>query len=287
MALIAHKPSQELIDLVGALGGSWHGRTAMCLCPAHADRTPSLSLRQGERSILVTCFAGCERSEILRELARVPLRTRFAYVDTPTNASGNAARLWDEALAISGTLAERYLESRRLEPPAEELRFHPRCPYRPKPWTTYHPALLVAVREGRRLTAIQRIFLDSQTAGYRMKLMLGRPGRGAWQGGGQGTTTLALAEGFETARAFTLLQAIPCWASLGARRLDQILLPGSLTALILAADNDAEGELAAERAARRYARPGLEITRMSPQGDKDWAMVLETERGAWHRDAVA
>src|SRR3546814_10071217 len=71
--------------------------------------------------------------------------------------------------------------SRRLEPPAEELRFHPRCPYRPKPWTTYHTALLVAVREGRRLTAIQRIFLDSQTAGYRMKLMLGRPGRGAWQ----------------------------------------------------------------------------------------------------------
>src|SRR3546814_19909938 len=125
-------------------------------------------------------------------------------------------------ISISGTLAERYLESRRLEPPAEELRFHPRCPYRPKPWTTYHPALLVAVREGRRLTAIQRIFLDSQTAGYRMKPMLGGPGRGAWQGGGQGTTTLALAEGSETARALTLLKAIPCWASRGARRLDQI-----------------------------------------------------------------
>src|SRR3546814_11757659 len=70
MALIAHKPSQELIDLVGALGGSLHGRTAMCLCPAHADRTPTLSLRQGERGILVTCFAGCERGAILPELAR-------------------------------------------------------------------------------------------------------------------------------------------------------------------------------------------------------------------------
>src|SRR3546814_16144641 len=79
--------------------------------------------------------------------------------------------------------------------------FHPRCPYRPKPWTTFHPALLVAVREGGRLTAIQRIFLDPETGKYRMKLMLGRPGQGAWQGGGQSTACLALAEGFETARS--------------------------------------------------------------------------------------
>src|SRR3546814_20036356 len=48
MPLTARRPSQELIDLVGALGGTWHGRTAMCLCPAHADSTPSLSIRQGE-----------------------------------------------------------------------------------------------------------------------------------------------------------------------------------------------------------------------------------------------
>src|SRR3546814_12431446 len=49
-----------------------------------------------------------------------------------------------------------------------------------------------------------------------------------------------------------------CWASLGARRLDQVLLPQSLTSLILAVDNDAEGERAAARATLRYARPGLE-----------------------------
>src|SRR3546814_5555584 len=103
-----------------------------------------------------------------------------------------------------------------------------------------------------------------------MKLMLGRPGQGAWQGGGRAASCLALAEGFETARAFTLIQGAPCWASLGARRLDQILLPQGLTSLILAVDNDAEGELAAARAALRYARPGLEITWMAPLGVKDW-----------------
>lgn len=279
MPLTANRPSQELIDLVGALGGAWHGRTAMCLCPAHADHTPSLSIRQGDRGLLVTCFAGCDREDVLRELRRVPIRQPFSYRDSPASGVGNAVRLWDQALPLAGTLAERYLRQRGLEPPASDLRFHPRCPYKPKPWTTYHPALIVAVREGRRLTAIQRIFLDPVTGYYRKKLMLGRPGRGAWQGAGQGATVLALSEGFETAHAFTLLKGVPCWASLGARRLDQILLPNSLTKLILAADNDVEGELAAERAVLRYARPGLEIMRVVPQGVKDWAKALEARHG--------
>lgn len=278
MALVALRPTQDLIDLVGSLGGTWHGRTAMCPCPAHADSTPSLSIRQGNQGILVTCFAGCDREDVLRELRRVPSRGRFAYTDTPTARSGNAERLWDEALPLDGTLAERYLRLRHLWPVTHDLRFHPRCPYRPKPWTTYHPALMVAVREGRRLTAVQRIFLDPLTARYRMKLMLGRPGQGAWQGGGQAVPVLALAEGFETARAFTILHDIPCWTSLGARRLDQLLLPSSLTSLILAVDNDAEGAIAAERAALRYARPDLAITPMPPKGVKDWATVLEMSR---------
>src|SRR3546814_11196186 len=73
MALTAHPPTQDLINLVGTLGGTWHGRTAMCLCPAHADKNPSLALRQGDRGILVTFFAGCERSDVLRDLYLVPV----------------------------------------------------------------------------------------------------------------------------------------------------------------------------------------------------------------------
>jgi hypothetical protein len=90
-----------------------------------------------------------------------------------------------------------------------------------------------------------------------MKLMLGRPARGAWQGGGAGQGTLALAEGFETARAFTILNEIPCWATMGARRFDQIQLPSSIERLILAIDNDAEGRRGAIKAEECYARPGL------------------------------
>ena len=279
MPLTTRRPTQDLIDLVGALGGVWHGRTAMCLCPAHADRTPSLSIRQGDRGILVTCFAGCDRGDILRELRRVPTRGHFSYTDAPANPSGNVARLWDEGRAVAGTLAECYLASRHLLPASDDLRFHPRCPYRPRPWTIFHPALLVAVREGRQLTAVQRIFLDPVTAAYRMKLMLGRPARGAWRGGGQAARVLALAEGFETARAFALLNEIPCWASLGARRFDLVRLPEDLAHLILAVDNDAEGYRAADRAEAAYARPGLIVERMPPpNGFKDWAKVLEERR---------
>ena len=82
MPLTARRPSQELIDLVGALGGTWHGRTAMCLCPAHADSTPSLSIRQGDRGILVTCFAGCDREDVLRELRRIPIRQHYLLIAT-------------------------------------------------------------------------------------------------------------------------------------------------------------------------------------------------------------
>ncbi|WP_254515773.1 toprim domain-containing protein [Novosphingobium sp. G106] len=80
---------------------------------------------------------------------------------------------------------------------------------------------------------------------------------------------MALEEGFETARYFTLLHAVPCWASLGARRLDQVFLPQNLMSLILAGHNYAEGELAAERAALRYARPELQITRQVSRDVKD------------------
>lgn len=278
MALTMRRPSQETVDLVGALGGVWHGRCAMCRCPAHDDRSPSLSIRQGDHGILVTCFAGCSREAVLRELRRIPTGQRFFYRDAPTNVSAGAARLWSEAGPIAGTLAERYLARRGLDVSVGDARFHPQCPYRPKPWTSYHPALLLAVREGHRLTAVLRILLDPRTADYRLKVMLGRPGRGAWTGGGRVSSVLALAEGFETALAFTILQQIPCWASLGARRADQLLLPETLSSLILAMDDDEAGRLAADRATLRYARPGLVITRMMPTGRKDWAGILEAMR---------
>jgi len=275
MPLTALRPSQELIDLVGALGGTWSGNVAMCRCPAHADSDPSLSIRQGDRGFLVTCFAGCAREDVLRELRRVQPGRHFpAPSSTEGRGRGNPQPVWDQGTEIIGTLGETYLRGRHLVPLVQGLRFHPRCPYLPKPRTQFLPALLVPVQEGKSLTAIQRIFLDPEGR-YTRKVMLGTPGRGAWQGGQPGET-LAIAEGFETAWAFTLLTGIPCWASLGARRLHQMTIPPRVKRLFLASDNDLEGRRAAAQAKDYYARDDLDIVHMPPPGcAKDWARVLE------------
>jgi hypothetical protein len=276
MPLTARRPSQDLVDLVGALGGEWHGPMAMVRCPAHDDREPSLSLRQGDRGILVNCFAGCDPTDILLELRRVKSTgTHRPPPEWHPRGTPNVARLWDMAVPVEGTIAAAYLAYRHLPLGLADLRYLARCPLGPAKRAVFRPAMLVAVREGRALRAIQRIFLAPGGHGYEQKLMLGRPGQGAWQDGPVGLT-LAIAEGFETAAAFATLSGLPCWASLGAKRLHQLRLPPTITRLVIARDNDPEGQRAANRAAEAYARPGLIIRQAPPPApDKDWAKRLE------------
>ena len=46
MPLTAKRLFQDLVDIVGVLGGAWSGHMAMCRCLAHADSDPSLSIRR-------------------------------------------------------------------------------------------------------------------------------------------------------------------------------------------------------------------------------------------------
>jgi len=62
---------------------------------------------------------------------------------------------------------------------------------------------------------------------------------GNWSLAGQGREggwTPAVAEGFETADAFTRMNTISCWASLGARRLNQFVIPYAVAQLLIAED---------------------------------------------------
>jgi len=97
--------------LVERLGGRWTSRGGMCRCPAHDDRTPSLSVRPGRTRLLLHCFAGCEASAVLRALeARHLLDPAAALAEpgrrNPDNPLGDAAlRIWREARSIPGTPA--------------------------------------------------------------------------------------------------------------------------------------------------------------------------------------
>ena len=55
--------------------GRWSAR-----CPSHQDKSPSLSVQEGDRGLLVKCFAGCTIEEVT---AAVNLRVSDLFTDTP------------------------------------------------------------------------------------------------------------------------------------------------------------------------------------------------------------
>ena len=279
MALVALRPSHDTQRLVEALGGTWHGFNAMCRCPVHADHTPSLSIRQGERGLLVTCFAGCDSTAVLLALRDIePGTLPKAPPREPASAKPNgtdaARRIWDQGVPIPGTLAEHYLRSRSISPDLPDIRFHPRCPFGSKPDTVFVPALLIAARDEVRLCGIQRIKLAVDgTAG--VKATLGMLGSAAWRPPQRHPEILAIGEGFATAAAYTALTGVTCWASFGARRLPLLELPKAVTKLVIAEDNDPEGRLAGMKAREAYFRPDIVIVHDRPRkAGYDWADVL-------------
>jgi len=72
-----------------ALGGSGSGGDRWLVrCPSHPDHTPSLSIRIGEKSLLVNCFAGCSREDVI-----AALRERGLWpTSTSTSTSASASR---------------------------------------------------------------------------------------------------------------------------------------------------------------------------------------------------
>jgi len=110
-------PRHELVaageTLVRRLSGRWQDSGGMCLCPAHADRSPSLSVRIGHSRLLFHCFAGCTGIEIIAAIRRMqPDALAEAHpMTSPPSARevwlrARALDLWDESRDLEGSLAE-------------------------------------------------------------------------------------------------------------------------------------------------------------------------------------
>lgn len=273
-------------QLVKELGGLWRNGQGLCLCPAHDDHNPSLSIRVGERALLFKCFAGCDTVNVLRAIRRMHLSLPDSRRPEPSMKAkrveatfGLAQRLWNASLPLNGSLAHTYLSSRLLKLPWHDLRYNARTPLGRARAVVFRPAMVAAVREGNRISAVHRTFIEPGTASKARdlaasRMMLGRPGRGAVQLA-PAASLLGLAEGIETALAAMQLHGIPVWATLGTERAGHLLLPRGLARLILLFDRDAAG-LEADRQARlAYQRPGLEIESLWPPAPhNDWAEVL-------------
>lgn len=79
------------LEAVRARGtGRWSAR-----CPAHPDLSPSLSICEGERGILLRCFAGCSLDEICAALSIRP--ADLFYDARPDPAALSEARRQREA----------------------------------------------------------------------------------------------------------------------------------------------------------------------------------------------
>lgn len=282
-------------EIVERLGGEWQRGGRMCRCPAHDDRTPSLSVRVGERRLLFHCFAGCDTRNVIRALGarRLASQERAAGADEPVQTPadpgrrnrGAAVRLWADARQIHGSPAEAYLLGRGLAAAASDLRYHPRTPYGRGAQAIFRPAMLAAVRDDSGLVAVHRTFLDLAPARLAdlpvPKRALGRLGQGAVRLHPSHGRMLGLAEGVETALAVTKLTGVPCWATLGTERFAYVAMPASVTQLVLFLDNDAGGRRAEKLAREAHRGTGVEIEARCPQTPgADWNdVLLNTPRG--------
>jgi putative DNA primase/helicase len=125
-----------------ALGGRVAGGGWMARCPAHDDRTPSLSIRVADdNKVLVRCHAGCDQKRVItvlrgrglwaqngpRSISRTARRTTAERTPDQDDArrSEVALAIWQSARPAQGTLVEAYLTSRGIYLPSPDaLRFH-------------------------------------------------------------------------------------------------------------------------------------------------------------------
>jgi putative DNA primase/helicase len=273
------------VDIARVLGGARpRGGWWSCRCPAHDDHSPSLSLRDGARGLIVKCWAGCDTRDVLAALRRLGLTagrangTRLGNPGIqPLNNLNDTARrtalakeAWTAGRDPHGTPVVQYLIGRGIEiEPPSVLRWFPRC------WhgklRTELPAMLARV-DGPDgvLVAVHRTYLQRDDSGQWQRFdraALGPIGGGAVRLGVlRPDLPLTIAEGVESALAASELKGWPAWAALSAGGIERLILPPEARDIFVAIDRDRNGtgKRAARRAAQRWVRQGRRVRLLIP-----------------------
>jgi putative DNA primase/helicase len=265
-------------NIVEKLGGIWRGTRGECLCPAHDDSSPSLSVRLGNTAILFHCFAGCTPVEVMKALERNKLHDRTAMempeVKSKRDMGALAVRLWKASVPITGTLAEEYLLARGLSPPySKALRFNPATILGSGPTKRIMPAMIAAAENDIGVTAVQRTFLDPEDVLRKPipkpKVSLGLIGSAAIRLA-PATDQLGLAEGIEDALSAMEWFGTPTWALGGVERLAFVAIPERVRRVIVYADRGRAAERLLEKARDHLTANGRELIPRLPQHHDDW-----------------
>lgn len=282
------------------------GRGWRCRCPLHGGQ--SLVIRDGRGGrVLVTCWGGCNRLDVLAEIRRRSLLPDgvgyTAQVHTVQRRSDDGSRTmralktWRESRTSAGTSVARYLASRGLvlDPWPSSLGFHQNCP-RPRDdagdLLAPLPAMVALVEHAEHgPIGVHCTYLrpdgsakaDLPKNGQRA--CFGMVGGGAVRfGEPRPGVSLVVGEGIE----FTLSAALPCglpaWAALSASGIEKLLLPSDATHVVIAADNDisGRGQRAAHYSAARWLAEGRRVRIALPPPGSDFNDLL---RGAAYGEA--
>ncbi len=278
-----------------ALNGRRVGTGWAARCPAHDDRTPSLSIRDADNGkVLIHCHAGCEQEQVIailrsrglwtgsgsRRLTRLASRSTAKSTEPDcddTKRTETALAIWQATTPADGTLAEAYLVSRLLHlPTTPTLRFHPNLKH---PSGGIWPAMVGLVTRGADDTplAIHRTYLAHDGAGKApvdpQKMMLGPCRGGAVRLAAFGGV-LMVGEGIETCLAAMQASRHPVWAALSTSGLRSLDLPTNVRDVIVLADGDDAGEAAARDCAWRWKREGRRVRIARPPQGMDFNDML-------------
>ena len=254
-------------------GAVARGAELRMACPVHDSSPETLALRRGRSAAVWHCHAGCRPDAVRDALLEAGILVRATAPDTPASlpaAPKHATpprwirRVWDQATPIDDTPAAAYLRDRGLAPPwPKALR-----------WDASRSRMIAPVVRDGALRALHATRLPGRerkahgpVKGAAVRLARMRDG------------TLAVAEGIETALAYTALTGIPAWAALSAAGLRHAPLPDGLETLVVAADFDGAGLTAAEQLERRARDIGIAVRiAVPPRHRSDWADVLAARR---------
>jgi len=176
-----------------------------------------------------------------------------------------ANAIWAEGTNPRGTIAEKYLNSRRLfltdQLAGIVLRYHPRCPWRNENTgeTERLPALIAAFRsvDDDEITAIHRIALNPDGT-KRERRMLGIVHRAAVKLE-PASSTLCIGEGVETCLAALELGYKPVWALGSVGTISFFPVLDGVRTLKILAETGQPSEEAIKMCGRRWHRAGHRV----------------------------
>ena len=292
-------------DIAAELGAACReGSTWRCRCPLHGGR--SLVLRDGNNGrLLLTCWAGCDRLDVLAEIRRRGLldgRSDYTprIISAPrryddASRTTHALNIWRNTQHGACTIVARYLASRGivLDQWPSSLRFHPRCP-RPRAdpagnFVSPLPAMVGLVEHVKRgPVAVHCTYLRHDSGGKadieKSKAFFGPVSGGAVRfGAPRAGERFGVAEGIETALSVAMACAMPAWAALSAVGIQSLILPPAATHVVICADNDANGtgERSAHHAAARWLAEGRRVrVAVPPETGTDFNDVLNGNAAA-------